>query len=152
PWLEDKPMLAKRLPGRLASPAGLEAAPLGPLDMAELRAFLEGWSEARFQRTFLQPETLLWPDVPAPEGARVVVQPLRLAVGHPLMEALRAALRRALGQPIPLLPLPEDPSGLHALRGLTPEAAAFRGPAAAWESAFRSLAALPAPPHFCARC
>lgn len=152
PWLADKPMLAKRLPGRIAPPATLDAAPLGPLETAELRAFLEGWSEDRFQRTFLRPATWLWPEVPLPSGASLECPPLRLAVGGPLLDALRGALRRALGQPIPLLPLPEDPAGLHALRGLTPEVAAFRGPAEGWRLAFLALAALPAPPHFCARC
>ena len=152
PWLAGKPMLAKRLPGIIKPPSALEAAPMGPLETAELRAFLEDWSEARFQETFVRPAASLWPDVPLPEGARVLARPLRLAIGSPLMDALRAALRRALDQPIPLLPLPEDPSGLHALRTLTAEIAAFRGPAQAWKLAFQSLAMLPAPPHFCARC
>ena len=151
PWLAGKPMLAKRLPGQLEADADLEAAPMGPMEAAELRAFL-GWDEARFAATFLRPARLLWPEVPAPAGARVRVRPLSLAIGSPLMDALRDALRRVHGQPIPLLPLPEDPSGLHALRVLTPEIAAFRGPAAAWKLAFQRLAALPAPPHFCARC
>jgi hypothetical protein len=69
-----------------------------------------------------------------------------------LTDALRAALRQSLDVPIPLLPLPADPSGLHALRQLTDDVAAFRGPSPAWAQAFRKLAALPAPPHFCARC
>lgn len=155
PWLAGRPMLAKRLPGRLALEADLPAAPLGPLERAELRAFLAdagGWDDAAFEATFLRPRTLLWPDVEAPAGAEVRVPPLRLAVGSPLLDALRASLRAALRLPIPLLPLPEDPSGLHALKALTPEVAAFRGPEAAWAQAFRALSALPAPPHFCARC
>lgn len=150
PWLAGKPMLAKRLPGRIGSAA--PPAPLGPLEEAELRAFLPDWDAARFEAIFLSPERLLWPDAALPEGATPEVEPLRLAVGSPLMEALRSALRRAIGAPIPMLPLPEDPSGLHALRRLTPEIAAFRGPVEAWSAAFKALAALPAPPHFCARC
>jgi hypothetical protein len=151
PWLEGKPMLAKRLPGRVTG-ARLEPAPMGPLETAELRAFLDSWDEARFRETFTPSTTLLWPDAPSPEDARLLVSPLRLAVGGPLLDALRDALRRALNQPIPLLPLPEDPSGLHALLALSKNVAAFRGPAAAWLLALHSLAALPAPPHFCARC
>jgi len=150
PWLGGNPMLAKRLPGRTRS--GAPPAPLGPLEETELRGFLQDWDTARFEATFRTPEHLLWPDAAPPESAMVEVAPLRLAVGSPLMEALRAALRRAFDAPIPLLPLPEDPSGLHALRLLTPEIAAFHGPVKAWSAAFRSLAALPAPPHFCARC
>lgn len=152
PWLGGRPMLAKRLPGRLATEADLASTPLGPLERADLRAFLADWDDAAFDATFLRPRTLLWPDVETPAGAEVLVPPLRLAVGSPLLDALRASLRAALRQPIPLLPLPEDPSGLHALKALTPEVAAFRGPEAAWTQAFRSLAALPAPAHFCARC
>ena len=152
PWLGDKPMLGKRLPGRLEAATELAPAPLGPLEAAELRAFLGDWEDARFEATFLRPTTRLWPDVPLPTGARAAVPPLRLAVGSPLLDALRDALRRACGAPIPLLPLPEDPSGLHALLRLTPHVAAFRGPVEAWKLAFERLAALPAPPHFCARC
>jgi hypothetical protein len=152
PWLEEKPMLAKRLPGRIAGGTPLEPAPLGPLEAAELRAFLHGWEESRFRETFTPARSLFWPDAILPDGAELEVPPLRLAVGSPLMDALRSALRRALHQPIPLLPLPEDPSGLHALRILTKEVAAFRGPAAAWGLTFQGLATLPAPPHFCARC
>ena len=152
PWLADRPMLAKRLPGRLETEADLAPAPLGPLEASELRGFLADWDPARFEAIFVRPRALLWPEVQAPPGARVAVEPLRLAVGGPLLDTLRDALRRALGHPIPLLPLPEDPAGLHALRVLTPEIAAFRGPREAWAFAFKRLAALPAPPHFCARC
>lgn len=152
PWLAGKPMLAKRLPGRVADDALLEPVPLGPLEAAELGAFLDGWDEPRFRATFTPSAARLWPDATLPAGARLLVPPLRLAVGGALLDALRDALRRALGQPIPLLPLPEDPTGLHALRLLSKHVAAFRGPAAAWALAFQSLAALPAPPHFCARC
>ena len=149
PWLAGKPMLAKRLPGRVE---GAPPAPLGPMEEAELRAFLEGWGKARFDATFLHPERWLWPDAKPLPSVVIETAPLRLAVGGPLLDALRDALRRALGHPIPMLPLPEDPSGLHALRLLTPEIAAVRGPAEAWRLAFRRLAELPAPPHFCARC
>ena len=152
PWLDGKPMLAKRLPGRVTEDAKLEPVPLGPLEAEELRTFLEGWDEARVRATFTPSATLLWPDASLPAGARLLVPPLRLGVGSALLDALRDALRRALNQPIPLLPLPEDPSGLHALRVLSKHAAAFRGPSTAWAFAFQSLAALPAPPHFCARC
>ena len=152
PWLADRPMLAKRLPGRLAADADLAPAPLGPLERTELRAFVADWSDVAFEVTFLRPARLLWPEVDPPPGAEILAPPLRLSVGSPLLDALRGALRAALGQPIPLLPLPEDPAGLHALKILTPEVAAFRGPGAAWTRAFQALAALPAPPHFCARC
>ena len=168
PWLDGKPMLSRRLPGRIyrTVPVALEKAPLGPLEKAELKAFLADWDRARRKMTFRRPEWReapdheqhggfeadLWPGVPLPEGAELRVPPLELPVGTPLADALRAALRTALGQPIPLLPLPADPAPLHALRALTRDAAAFRGPAAAWERALESLARLPAPPHFCARC
>ena len=157
PWLNGAPMLAKRLPGRIAGQIRLEPAPMGPLEAAALRDFLKDWTPARIRDTFVLPtshrsETLLWPDAGVPMGGNILVQPLRLAVGSPLMDALRAALRRALGRPIPLLPLPESPSGLHALRLLSGHVAAFRGPSAAWNLALQSIAALPAPPHFCARC
>ena len=152
PWLNGKPMLAKRLPGRIAGEAALEPAPMGPIETAELAAFLDDWTAERIRASFTHSETLLWPDVPLPAGGRAIVPPLRLAVGSALMDALRDALRRSLAQPIPMLPLPEDPSGLHALSALTKHVAAFRGPTAAWGLALQSLAALPAPPHFCARC
>ncbi len=149
PWLAGRPMLAKRLPG-LAAEGRPGPAFLGPLEAAELRAFLSDWHDARFDAAFRAPETLVWPDAEPP--MRMEVEPLRLAVGSPLLDGLRDALRRALGTPIPLLPLPENPSGLHALRTLSPHIAAFRGPVEAWNRAFQFLAKLPAPPHFCARC
>lgn len=168
PWLDGKPMLPRRLPGRIARavPVALDKAPLGPLEKAELKAFLSDWDKARRKMTFRRPEWReapdhdlhggfeadLWPGVPVPEGAELRVPPLELPVGTPLSDALRAALRTALGQPIPLLPLPADPAPLHALRTLTRETAAFHGPVRAWELALEALARLPAPPHFCARC
>src|ERR1035441_3444912 len=39
----------------------------------------------------------------------------------------------ATGMPVPFLPLPEDPAPLHALRLLSPDIAAFRGPVPAWK-------------------
>lgn len=149
PWLEGKPMLAKRLPG-LAAEGRPGPAFLGPMERDELRAFLSHWDDARFEATFLSSDRLVWPDSEPP--IQIQVESLRLAVGSPLLDALRDALRRELGTPIPLLPLPEDPSGLHALRALSPHLAAFRGPMGAWDRAFQALARLPAPPHFCPRC
>lgn len=163
PWLEGRPMLAKRLPGRIraARPLELPKAPLAPLEKAELKAFLPGWDKARRKEVFRQPgwkavaegfEADLWPGVEPPEGVEVRVAPLALPTATPVTEALRASLRTALGLPVPCLPLPGDPTLLHALRDLGPEVAAFRGPEAAWRQAFTRIAALPAPPHFCARC
>lgn len=164
PWLADQPMLVRRLPGRLtrAQPAPLPEAPMGPLERAELKAHMEGWSEADRRRTFRQPEWRpapgggyevdLWLGVAPPGGSELPVPPLALPEATALTDALRAALREATDRRIPFLPLPGDPAPLHALRGLTPEATAFRGPARAWELALERLAGLPAPPHFCARC
>lgn len=168
PWLGGRPMLARRLPGRIhsAAPVPLAKAPLGPLEKSELKAFLADWEKDLRKRVFRRPEwreapdhaerggfvTELWPGVSLPEGAELVVPPLELPCATPLTDALRAALRAATSTPVPILPLPEDPAPLHALRGLTPEIAAFRGPVRAWELALRTLAGLPAPPHFCARC
>jgi hypothetical protein len=168
PWLGGKPMLPRRLPGRVyrTVPVALDKAPLAPLEKAELKAFLADWDKACRKMTFRRPkwreapdhelhggfEADLWTGVPVPGGAELRVPPLELPVGTPLADALRAALRTALGQPIPLLPLPADPAPLHALRRLTRDAAAFRGPLRAWELALEALARLPAPPHFCARC
>ena len=168
PWLDGRPMLPRRLPGRVyrTVPVALDKAPLGPLEKAELKQFLAAWDKARRKMTFRRPEWReapdheqhggfeadLWPGVPVPPGAELRVPPLELPVGTPLADALRGALRAALGQPIPILPLPADPAPLHALRTLTRDAAAFRGPARAWELVLADLARLPAPPHFCARC
>lgn len=164
PWLANRPMLARRLPGRLVrpEPAPLPEAPMGPLEASELKAFLADWDEGDRRRTFRQPqwrpaeaggvEADLWPGVIPPEGSELRVPPLALPEATALTDALRAALREAMGCRIPFLPLPGDPAPLHALRILTPEATAFRGPVAAWAAAFTRLARLPAPPHFCARC
>ena len=97
-------------------------------------------------------ESDLWTDVEIPEGASLLARPLSLPTATPVMEVLRLALRTATGLPVPFLPMPGDPALLHALRSLSPAIAAFRGPEAAWRAAFERLAALPAPPHFCARC
>jgi hypothetical protein len=163
PWLENKPMLPKRLPGLLAAakPLDLEKAPLSPLEKAELKAFLPHWDRARRRATFRRPDwrrdgdgfcTALWPGVQVPPGATVTVPPLELPTAAPVVDALRAALRGSLGVPVPFLPMSSDPSLLHALRLLRTDTLAFRGPEAAWCLALRNLAALPAPMHFCARC
>jgi len=168
PWLGGKPMLPRRLPGRIfrMTPVALAKAPMGPLEKSDLKAFLADWEKDRRKMVFRRPEwreapghaqqggfeTALWPGVPLPEGAELRVPPLDLPCATPLMDGLRAALRAATGRPVPFLPLPEDPAPLHALRLLTPEIAAFRGPVRAWELALAGLARLPAPPHFCARC
>lgn len=163
PWLEGKPMLVRRLPGRIQAPepATLAKAPMGPLEKAELKAFLPGWDKARRREAFRLPEwredsggfeTDLWPGVALPEGSRMRIPPLVLPEATALTDILRAALRRATGQAVPFLPHPGDPAPLHALRSLTPDIAAFRGPREAWCRALEGLAALPGPPHFCARC
>ncbi|GLH74428.1 hypothetical protein GETHLI_29300 [Geothrix limicola] len=163
PWLGDAPMLALRLPGRITCevPAPLAKAPMGPLEKAELKAFLPDWEKGRRKQVFRQPEwrpvpegfeTDLWPGVSLPEGAQLRVPPLELPFATPLTDALRAALRMATEAPVPFLPLPGDPAPLHALRTLTPEIAVFRGPLHAWELALANLSRLPGPPHFCARC
>lgn len=163
PWLNDRPMLAKRLPGRIfrISPEKLGKALLSPLEKDELKSFLPGWDKAQRREAFLRGswrqveggyETDLWPGVLLPENAQVRVPPLELATATALMDVLRASLRAAFKQPIPLLPLPGDPSNLHALAQLTPSIAAFRGPVEVWRMAYQKLADLPAPPHFCARC
>jgi len=168
PWLNGKPMLVRRLPGRIrrATPVPLAKAPMGPLEKTELKAFLADWDKDRRKRVFRRPEwreapdhanqggfeTELWPGVPMPDGAELQVPPLELPCATPLADALRAALRAATCTPVPFLPLPEDPASLLALRRLTPDIAAFRGPVRAWELALTNLARLPGPPHFCARC
>jgi len=168
PWLSGKPMLVRRMPGLVVrhTPVPLAKAPMGPLEKGELKAFLADWERDRRKRVFRRPEwreasreaeamsfeTDLWPGVPLPEGAELRVPPLELPFATPLTDTLRAALRAATGLPVPILPLPGDPAPLHALRRLTPEIAAFRGPARAWELALLGLSRLPSPPHFCARC
>jgi hypothetical protein len=168
PWLGGKPMLVRRLPGRIvrSAPVPLAKAPMGPLEKAELKAFLSDWEKDRRKMVFRQPEwretpdhaehggfeTDLWPGVALPEGAELLVPPLELPFATPMTEVLRAALRVATGMPVPLLPSPGDPAPLHGLRLLTQEIAAFRGPVRAWELALAGLSRLPSPPHFCARC
>jgi hypothetical protein len=168
PWLGGKPMLARRLPGRIfrATPVPLAKAPMGPLEKGELKAFLADWEKDRRKMIFRRPEwretpdhaehggfeTDLWPGVPLPEGTELRVPPLELPCATLLMDVLRTALRTATGMPVPFLPLPEDPAPLHALRLLSPEIAAFRGPVPAWKLSLAGLSRLPGPPHFCARC
>ena len=110
------------------------------------------WREAPDHEEHGGFETDLWTGVPLPDGAELRVPPLVLPCATSLTEVLRAALRSATGMPVPILPMPEDPSALHALRQLTPEIAAFRGPLQAWELALTGLSRLPGPAHFCARC
>ena len=164
PWLGGRPMLARRLPGRAFSPTpvDLPLVPMGPLERNALVTHLPDWSEAEQEATFRQPfwqpcpgggfEADLWTGVALPTSVVARVAPLDLPTAAPLSDLLRQALRTATGGPVPLLPLPADPTPLHALRRITPDIAAFRGPVAAWEAALRGMAALPAPPHFCARC
>lgn len=163
PWLDDRPMLTKRMPGRIfmVSPKKLGKAPLSPLENDELKTFLPAWDKDQRREAFRRGlwtevkdgfETDLWPGVALPNRAELRVPPLELPTATPLMEALRSSLRAALGRPVPLLPLPADPSNLHALAQLTPNIAAFHGPVKAWRMAYEKLADLPAPPHFCARC
>jgi len=165
PWLGGKPMLVRRLAGRIhrSAPVPLDKAPMGPLEKGELKAFLADWDKDRRKMVFRRPEwrespdqvgfeTDLWPGVLLPDGAELLVPPLELPFATPLTDALRAALRTATGASVPFLPLPADPAPLHALRLLTPEIAAFRGPVRAWELALTGLSRLPGPPHFCARC
>jgi len=165
PWLDGQPMLARRLPGRATrtTPVPLAKAPMGPLEKIELKGFLAGWDKVRRKQVFRRPEWRLqaegvgfevdlWPGVPLPAETKLLVAPLVLPFATPLTDVLRAALRSATARPVPFLPLPEDPSVLHALRLLTPEIAAFRGPLRAWELALAGLSRLPGPAHFCARC
>ncbi len=163
PWLGGRPMMAKRLPGRVraATPLDLPKASLAPLEKADLKAFLPDWGKARRRAVFRRPEWTavgggfeapLWPGVEPPAGGEVLAAPLVLPTATPVGEALRASLRAATGLPVPLLPCPGDPGLLHALGTLGPAALPFRGPESAWREAFARLAALPAPPHFCARC
>ncbi len=163
PWLDDRPMLAARLPGRIfmAAPETLGKAPLSPLEKMELKSFLPAWDKKLRREAFRRGswkeveggfETDLWPGVGMPTNAELRIPPLALPTATSLVDVLRSSLRNAFNTPIPLLPLPGDPSNLHALAQLTPNRAAFRGPVEAWRLAYQKLAELPAPPHFCARC
>lgn len=163
PWLEDRPMMAKRLPGRLRSVAQLplESAFLRPLERADLRTHLPLWPEPRLLETFVHPpwqaegtrlEVAWWPGTACPAGAEIVRPPLELPSQAPFPETFRRALRLCSAGPVPWLPHPGDPSNLQALALLTPNIAAFRGPVEAWAQAFDHLAELPSPPHFCGRC
>lgn len=163
PWLAGRPMMAKRLPGRLgaAAPLPLQPAPLRPLERQDLAAHLGPGAAEALPGVFLSPpwsegpeglEAAWWPGVPQPPGATVLVPGLVLPSHAPFPEALRTALRLTVDHPVPWLPHPGDPSGLLALAAVTPDLALFQGPVEAWVRALEGLAALPAPPHFCARC
>lgn len=161
-WMAG-PALPRKLPGWLEAPEPLPlaAAPLGPLDRAQLQERLGDRDPNLLEPIFAGPRweasgtvwrARLWPGIPVPLGAVVTREPLTLSTATPVAEALRAALRAHSDGPVPFLPFDEDPIRLHALRLLAPEIGAFRGSRAAWEEALKRLAALPAPPHFCARC
>ena len=163
PWLEGRPMMPKRLPGRLQAsrPLPLEPAFLRPLERSDLRSHLQAWDEHRVAGTFIQPPwqsgqgeytVSWWPEVSRPDGAEVLASPLVLPSQAPFPETLRTALRQCVTGPVPWLPHPGDPANLHALASLTPGIAGFRGPREAWALAFERLADLPSPPHFCGRC
>lgn len=162
-WGGGRPLLAKRLPGRIraAQPAPLAPARLSPLERGQLREHDSAWTPGRLQSVFVQPPwepaggawtARWWPGVELPAQAEVLLPPLELPAATPLSEALRGALRSTSGQPVPFLPVDGDPSRLHALGRLVAEAQAFDGGVEAWSGALLNLAQLPAPPHFCARC
>lgn len=163
PWLEGRPMMPKRLPGRLRAslPLPMEPAFLRPLERSELRSQLQSWDEHRVTEAFIQPPwqpgkeeftVPWWPEVAPPDGTEALSLPLVLPSQAPFPETLRAALRQCSTGPVPWLPHPGNPENLHALALLTPDLAGFRGPAEAWALAFDRLAELPSPPHFCGRC
>ncbi len=151
PWLAGKPMLWRCLTGQVRGHGTLAPLSLTSIQAFELRRYLG--AEADFlQPTWKGDTAAWWPGTPPPEHSQAVVPPIDLPTATALSEALRQSLRAATGNPIDFLPAEDDPSGLHALRQLTPETTAFRGPISAWTEALRRLSALPAPPHFCARC
>lgn len=163
PWLGDRPMMPKRLPGRLRAtgPLDLEPASLRPLEKADLEAQLGASARETLDPVFLRPRwnqeeggffASWWPGVPKPDGAEIVRPCLTLPSNTPFTEALRASLRLGSTRPVPWLPHPEDPAGLQALAQLTTELAGFRGSTDDWGEALDRLADLPAPPHFCSRC
>lgn len=162
-WGGGRPLLAKRLPGRIraAQPLPLAPARLSPLERSQLREHDPAWTSARLQEVFVQPPwepawsawtARWWPGVALPPQAVVLQPPLELPAATPLTEALRSALRSASALPVPFLPVDGDPSRLHALAHLAAEVQAFGGGVEAWSGALLQLARLPAPPHFCARC
>lgn len=151
PWLGDRPMLVRCLPGRLRGSGVLQPLLPTTIQAFELRRYL-GADPDFLQPTWKQGRAAWWPGTSRPDDSLVEVAPLELPTSSPMADALRAALRTAVGGSIDFLPMPGDAAPLHGLRVLTPASTAFRGPRAAWIEAFRRLAALPAPPHFCARC
>ena len=83
PWLGERPMMAKRMPGRLRSahPLPLDPAPLRPLERVDLVAQLEGSRETRLENTFLRPDWIpvgtdfqvpWWPGVAKPAAAEIL--------------------------------------------------------------------------------
>lgn len=163
PWLGDRPMMPKRLPGRLraACPLDLEPASLRPLEKADLEAQLGASARETIDPIFLRPRwnqeeggffASWWPGVPKPNGAEIVQPYLTLPSNTPFTEALRASLRLSSTRPVPWLPHPGNPAELQALAQLTTELAAFHGSIDDWSEALNRLAELPAPPHFCSRC
>jgi hypothetical protein len=163
PWPEGRPLLAKRLPGRVHSENPLDLAParLSPLERRLLQDRHPEWPAERVDGIYAHPPWLpaatgwtcrWWPGVDLPAGVEIQVPGIELQTASPLAEVLRAALRAEVRSPVPLLPLDGDPTGLHALAALCPEIQVFRGGLRAWSSLLAGLATLPAPVHFCARC
>lgn len=156
---QAEPFLPKRLPGWIQAdrPLAQEPARLSPLERAQLaerfpESDLQSFTLPTWERTETGWTARSWPGTVLPAGARLVRPGLELPTASPVSEALRAALRAASRQPVPFLPGLDDPARLQALALLGSEVQQFPGTAEAWRQAFRALAALPAPPHFCARC
>jgi hypothetical protein len=163
PWSATRPVLAKRLPGRLWIKQRVQLPParLSPLELSQLRDLFPNWTQEQALAIFANPSwepagagwtARWWPGVEVPEGAEILLPCLELPTATPVMEALRDALRASTHQPVPILPLDADPARLQALQVLGPEVQIFHGGPAAWSRAFLNLAKLPPPPHFCGRC
>lgn len=147
PPLGEAPHLIRRLPGR----PGAGAPERPPLSLTGIQAFelrrylgaLPAWAT----------EPGHWWEGPPPPGNGPEVPPLVLPTATPFTEALRAALRSSGSAAVDFLPHPGDPRSLHALRTLTPAIQAMPEVGeAGWVELLARVAALPAPPHFCARC
>lgn len=151
PWPSESPMMVRCLPGRIRG-----QGELAPLSLSSIQAF-EMKRYFGEEPSFLQPQwdngqALWWPKTPRPPHSHIEVPPLELPTATLLSDTLRQALRKTTGAVVDFLPMVGDPTGLHALKALTSEVTAYRGSSATWEEALEGLAALPAPPHFCARC